>query len=525
MGKLYMQDECIFNYRQLHRYFSPREMLLEKQDFAVLANNLFGHEKDPEESLLSANDTPAFPVGKRKEISLRRHERSFLCSLFMLSVLRCKGRLAQMDPCSLCGYDMLPMEDRKERIRSYIQHFETYIVEDPIRSLRMWTERLMGGMGGVAPRLYPHSSSQYSLYVSERVQLAEGLYAIVEKTDLSPRQKTELFFMLHAGYLLSGHTLKSTPLHPQEAQQGFLEERPGLHLEQELTGVISPLRDFKRQEAVREADQTSAAANGSAKRNADANAPKDETESNYFSDETILLLPVREKPHRFNLHPACSQSGIAADGLKNIRQLPEGCVIRNHIIKAAPHPSGIRGMTLTLQFFPDEKSQTPVQECRLREGEYLHLNAVHDGKYGMALEPLADEVVNGMGRMTRDVTRAGELTLNGQTLENLARNGECICAFAPSPRGGGCLYIRGGSLCNWKFEVDSLQRMIRLLQEDGVEPLVDMRLKGATLYVLTCRGAVLKGDGSEIVRMGNWGRVLTLKDIGEQEECEHEKDR
>lgn len=490
MAKLFMQNQCILNYRQLHEFFSPRDMLQEKRAFAQLAHNLFGN------LYVRGNTAGGSRLNGRvtgeeecRHIPLKRYEHGVMSCLFTLAVLRCMNKLDKLDPKTLSGYSLMKddiiLGGEYAAIYGCLKKFEKLEITDPVPQMKEWVDLFM------PDGTIPYKAAADSRKSDARVQLLLGLYDIVKKTNLTPRQQTELLIMLQAGYLLAGHTLKTRPLTAGDARKGYLEERPMSQLEMELGGVIDPVES-------KPAVMPEAPRPGS--------VPALSVQPRFSRDAELLELKAlgEEKPYRIDLHPALK-------GQTGLRLLPEGSVIQTHFIKALPDPLGLGNLPLVLHFYLGNVRQ---RECKLKVGEYLCLNAVHHNGNSWALLPQPIRVNNGEGVfIERDTLSPGVLHWKGETLSRLS-DGKSIGSIAPLSNGRGILFISDGRFfCrDWDTNaLGSLRGLVNELMGIDDERFVELALKGTELYVLTETGRVIKSHGSGFSQMRE--KLLTLMDV------------
>lgn len=519
MAKLFMQNQCILNYRQLHEFFSPRDMLQEKRAFAQLAHNLFGN------LYVRGNNAGGSRLNGRVtgeaeclHIPLKRYEHGVMSCLFTLAVLRCMNKLDKLDPKTLSGYSLMDGDitvgGEYAAIYGYLKEFEKLEITNPVPQMKEWVDLFM------PDGTIPYKAAADPRKSDARVQLLLGLYDIVKKTNLTPRQQTELLIMLQAGYLLAGHTLKTRPLTAEDARNGYLEQRPMSLLEMELGGIIDPVesKPAVMPETPCKPGKNNEMQNGKNPWKGDkgqsslpeaprpGSVPALPLQPRFSRDAEVLELKAlgEEKPYRMDLHPALKvQTGL--------RLLPEGSVIQTHFIKALPDPLGLGNLPLVLHFYLGDVRQ---RECKLKVGEYLCLNVVHHNGNSWALLPQPIRVKNGEGIfIERDTSSPGVLHWKGETLSQLS-DGKSIGSIAPLSNGRGILFISDGRIFCREEDTNalgSLGSLVNLLRNIDDECFVELALKGTELYVLTETGRVIKSHGSAYKQMNE--KLLTLMDV------------
>lgn len=242
--------------------------------------------------------------------------------------------------------------------------------------------------------------------------LLAKLWKLALQTELSNREKLQLFYLLGAGYLLAGKTLEEAPLTSRDAQNAFQRVRP-----EETT---------------------------------------EETFS--FAGEGDIVLPARKEPYRIVLNPE-----------KAVRLLESGeKSIAPRKLRADAHKQGGTAIPVKLELYKNPDDPTPERE-EFFPGEYRYLNCV--GEVPVYLHPV--RVYNGDWQIVRQGDKL-LLTQKGQERQVIASwSGQDIVSFAPEPWGGGCIFVQTDRLNSDSYSFDKMHE--DLLQYPGRVVEVEMR--------------------------------------------------
>lgn len=323
MRILYMKEQRIFSYRQLHSCFDPEEMLLNRNAFARWACEQFGR--------MDA-------------------EKNFWCNLFLIALMRNRGKLAHMKACMLA--DAGKMADQAA-VQTYLQQFESVMLSDEMDSPVSADNLIFSCVDFFAQE----GALWFVISGSKRYQATlPKVNRLVFDTKLNEKERTELFLMLLAGYMLAGCSFDDAPLTAAAAEDGMHEVVKKSRLLEEMENNAW---DHARETAAPE------------KQPAETQAPPAAAAKIGVQFHALSLeLPAHQQAHEVLLHPSLSQ-------MAGKRQLPAGTVIRTHCITAVPHALTGSEHTLKLHFYLRKNDKKPHFACEIKVGEKLYVNVAH----------------------------------------------------------------------------------------------------------------------------------------------------